>query len=205
MLDGQQEDRRIEDRRKVDRRQADKDAKYKEFRLSTLLISIIIIIAVIFGGSFAIKNIKNKKAIDSIKQRHSGKYSCNLTFEGNNNNLKVGETAVFEIKASNIQADDGVIMLEGLLEYDYRMFDCNIEDIENGKWHKLSMLEDYFTIVRDDLMPSSENQTIGRLVVKLREQTQPGTYNIVVKEGKFTMKDNKDFAVDNISIPITVN
>lgn len=205
MLDRRMEDRRKEDRRIEDRQVAKKNTRYKEFRLGTLLISIIIVVSAILISGYYISNMKNKKAIDNIKLRHSGKYSCNLTFEGNNNGINVGETAVFDIKVSNINAEDGVIMLEGLLDYDYRTFECNIVDIENGKWHKLSMLEDYFTIVRDDLMPSSENQTIGRLSVKLREQVQPGTYQIILKEGKFTMKDNKDFALDEISIPITVN
>lgn len=205
MLDGQQEDRRIEDRRKVDRRQEDKDAKYKEFRLSTLLISIIIIIAVIFGGSLAIKNIKNKKALDSIKQRHSGKYSCDFKLEGANTSIIPGGTATFEIKASNIKAEDGIIMFEGLLDYDYNIFECNIEDIENGKWHKVSLLEEYFTMARNDLMPSSVDQTIGKLVVKARENAPKGTYQLKLKNCIFTMENNKDFSINDTTVSIDIN
>lgn len=197
-------DRRQEERRKGERRESDQAPKYKELRLGTLLIAIVIIVAVIIGSIIAIKSYRHKKAIESIEKRHSGVYSCTFSIDGPKNSLSAGETAVFEFKASNINAEDGITMLEGLLDYDYKIFDCNIEDIENGKWYKLSMLEDYLTMVRSDYMPSSEDQVIGRLVVKLRDQVKPGNYQITFKNAIFTMDDNKDFSVEDVNIPITV-
>lgn len=190
----------------MDRRVSEQGTvKIKKKNLITYLMVIVLIAILTAFGIFYAKNREKNKSLANIKQAHNNNYSCSLVFEGSQNKIQPGNTATFEIKASDIKAEDGIIMLEGYLDYDYNTFECSVENIEDGKWYKVSMLEEYLTMARNDLLPSSENQTIGKLVIKAREQAKKGSYKITLKNPIFIIENGKDFSIKDISTIIEIN
>ena len=198
-------DRRQEDRRQMDRRESEQGTiKIKKQNLIAYLITIVLIAIIVIIAVFLSEKIEKNKALSRIEQRHSNKYSCKLSFEGDKTKGTRGDLLIFEIKASNIQAEEGIIMLEGLLEYDNNALECFVDELVSGTWHKASMLEGYLTMARNDLMPSSEDQSIGLIVVKVKDQARKGSYEIKLKDPIFTMEDNKDFAIDDVGVTIDI-
>ena len=199
------QERRVEERRKENRRETDKEKEeIKSINLITLIIIMIIIIVATVFGIEAVKKHKERKAIENIDKRYSGIYSCDFKLEGNNMSLLPGSSATFEMKATNIKAEKGIVMLEGLLDYDYNIFQCDVVNDDNGLWNKVSLIEDYLIMTRTDLMPSSEDQTLGKLVVKVRENAPKGNYTIKLLDCIFAMEDSKDFSVEDTSLSLEV-
>ena len=85
-------------------------------------------------------------------------YSCDISLEGDNATIKTGETIEYEVKVSNIKAEDGIILFNAELDYDTNAFDCKIESGDD--WNLNGMIENVVTLSRKDLMPNLENQTI---------------------------------------------
>lgn len=134
----------------------------------------------------------------------SEQYTCDLTITGDKSHIKAGETITYELKAENINAGTGIAMFETLLDYDAKLFECDIITDENSAWTKTSLLEDSLTMSRKDLLPSTENQTIAKLAVKAKEDIKEGSYTINLLDLKFVMENDKSFSVSDRIIDVNV-
>ena len=152
------------DRRVADRRAPEEGV----FKIETKKLIIYCIVGVILLTSI-ISNIilgilanKYKKEYDNIMNIEDGtidfsedetsdsesdtENTCVFSVEGDVNQIKPGETAEYELKASDISAGSGIIMFESLLEYDSDKLECEIVTDDEGEWSKTALTENYLTM-----------------------------------------------------------
>ena len=204
------------DRRVSDRRTPEKGVlKIKTKSLIIfLVVFIVLIISIVYNVILGIIYFKSKDddaALNTISDEEmivedniSNDYSCDFLIEGGKPQIEVGETVNYDIKVKNINAKTGIVMFDTLLDYDSELLECTIENDENSQWEKTSLLENYLTMSRKDLVANFENQDIARLIVKAKENIPEGQYIISFKDLKFTLEDDESFLVPDKSININV-
>ena len=207
-------DRRIEERRKGERRVEDRRKPEKaiiklSIRDAFLIGIIIIIITTLFITS--IYYIKNKNIDENVSyyeddddEEYIEQYTCDLIVEGDKTEIKAGEDITFELLATNIDAEDGIIMFETLLDYDTDVFECEVVEDDDSEWSKTSLIENYLTMTRNDLLPNSQNQSITKIKFKAKEDVKASNQIINLSNIKFTMDNEESFEIDDQVINIDI-
>ena len=133
--------------------------------------------------------------------------TCVFSIEGDVNQIKPGETAEYELKASDISAGSGIIMFESLLEYDSDKLECEIVTDDDSEWTKTALTENYLTLSRKDLLPNSEDQVLGKIRIKAKENVQEGPQTVTFNQIKFTMDNDESFELseETVSLEIVSN
>ena len=131
-------------------------------------------------------------------------YTCNLSITENKTIIKQGETITYEIKATNINAGDGITKLEMYIDYDSNVFDCKVEADDDGKWSKTGLLEGYLTMDKSNLEPSSEDQVIAKVAFTAKTGVSNNTYQVKFTNISFTTGDNSNFTVSDKNVQIQV-
>ena len=130
--------------------------------------------------------------------------TCVFSIEGDVNQIKPGETAEYELKASDISAGSGIIMFESLLEYDSDKLECEIVTDDEGEWSKTALTENYLTMSRKDLLPSSEDQVIAKIRIKAKDNAEEGEQTVTFSQIKFTMDNDEAFEIPNETISLEI-
>lgn len=130
--------------------------------------------------------------------------TCELVLLGETNKINRGESATFELKANNINAGSGIIMFETLFECDGDSIECTIEPDDDGQWKKTGMVDNYLTMMRDDLMPSSEDQTIAKITITAKKTAKVGEQTVELKSIKFTTEDDNYFNLQDKKLIINI-
>ena len=194
-----------------------KKVNNKNGKSNSVIVLIVIVLIVLI--TWGIINSMNKKrsepmiADDSYDEMEYGnaieEYSvndgtCNLEIEGEQNSIRRGQTNEYTIMASDINAGEGIVMIEALLEYDSNSIECEVTAEENGEWSLTGMAEDYVTFVRRDLQPSSSDQMIGKIKVKAKNNSTSGQQTIKIKNIMVTMDSDKYFYLDDQELNVKV-
>lgn len=129
-------------------------------------------------------------------------YSCDITIDGNNSILKKGDTITYDIKVSNINAEDGIILVNAKLDYDDNVFDCKVESVEEWTLHE--GIENIVTLSRKDLLPNSDDQVIGKLILTAKSDANDGNYTFGLSKIKCIMEGDKFFQVSDKSKKIEI-
>ncbi|MBR3134556.1 MAG: hypothetical protein IKG56_03755 [Clostridia bacterium] len=151
---------------------------------------------------FAANSYDTNESISSYYSEET--QTCDLELVGNKTELKNGETITFEVKASNIEAGNGIVMFESLLDYDSSIINCEIETDDTMEWDKLGLVDKYVTLMRKDLQPSSENQTIAKITISAKENATKGQQTIKLKNVKFTTDNDSFFYSADKSISVNI-
>ena len=161
-----------------------------------LLIILLLIVIVIITIYFIIAN--NSRSEQSV-------FDCDLEITCNKNEIKSGEILTCDINVKNIQAKNGIIMFETLIDYDKEAFEMEVtEDEKNNLWNKTSIIDDYLTMMRKDLMPSSENQLIAEIKFKVKNTELIGSKKIDFSKIKFTMENDEYFTKYDIKKEVKI-
>ena len=130
--------------------------------------------------------------------------SCTMSMESAKNEYKPNEDVVVDVKLTNIDAGEGIIALEGVLEYDTNSLTYVKMEGQNG-WETPSYNagNGKFIMSRNALVATPE--TLLKITFKVKEKS--------AKRSTITLKNIKasggvatgDIAVANISKTITVN
>lgn len=134
-------------------------------------------------------------------------YDCEVSITGDKEEIKAGETITYEIKATNIEAGDGIKTFEAAIDYDKDVFDCKIETDEEGKWNKVGAIENYIAMSRADLLPSSEDQVIGYVKLTAKENAKADDEEIEFSKMKFTISDNNkndSFELEDAEVAVKI-
>lgn len=130
--------------------------------------------------------------------------SCSMSMETTKNEFKPNDDVVVDVKLTNINAGEGIIALEGVLEYDTNSLTYVKMEGQNG-WETPSYNEGNgkFIMSRNALVATPE--TLLKITFKVKEQSAKNPTitlkNISASGGIAT----GDIAVSNISKTITVN
>lgn len=171
--------------------------------ITTCILILILFISIYYINE---KN-KNNKNIDEeeyYKNENYKKdnYSCNLDIICDKQKVKAGEKLTYDIVARNIKAPTGIIMFETQINYDKDVFECKVNG--SDEWNVISGINDYFTIMRNDLIPNLEKQLITKIEFKVKENTTKGTKVINFSKIKFTIDQDENFTIDDKNIEINV-
>ena len=209
------------DRRKGDRREEERGVvriELKKIVIYGIIVAIVIgsiILNFVLGTLYAeyknkYEEISNQTAAFNVEEDNSYvtddyvEHSCNLILKADKQQVKSGEVITYEITASNIKAENGVISFEALLDYDTNVFECEVVNDENSQWEVISPSNNYLSLGRKDLLPSKEDQVIAKIAVKVKENAKSGQYELNLIGPKFTMENNSTFVISDETIEINV-
>ena len=209
------------DRRVADRRAPEEGVVKIETKklVMYLIIGAVILIAIITSIIYAVLYHKYKESYDSItgtdEETYTNEvedsladdaldYTCDLLISGDKGQIKAGETITYEIKAENIKAGNGIVMFETILDYDKDSFDCEVITDDSMEWTKTSFIEDYLTMSRNGLLPSSENQTIAKVAFTAKENIQEGEQIIEFSNLNFITDEDYSFTLPDSSLNVNV-
>lgn len=215
------------DRRKGDRR-APEEGVIKIQKKNILIYAILIIffiIAVVLNIITWSAYIKNKKEYDTVIDHYYNEdsnnnmdnietenvanvetinnYSCDMSITSNKTSIKAGESIEYEIKISDINADEGIKAFETYINYDSNLFDCAVKSNEEENWSKVGFLEGYLTMVKND-NANLEDQVIAKIVFTPKTNITSNNYKINFTKNKFTVGNDQVFEVEDNSIEIEV-
>lgn len=131
-------------------------------------------------------------------------YTCDISIEGDKYELVEGESAIYEIKASNIKAQTGIVMFSTLLDYDSNVFECEIENDDDKNWSKTGIIENLVTMARSDLQANSEDQVIAKMKVTAKTGATLGEKTIKLTQINFVMDDDKSFKIEDQELNLNV-
>ena len=141
---------------------------------------------------------------EDINNEEVSENTCNLLIEGDKEQIKQGETVTYEIKATDINAQDGIIIYETTINYDSDKVELIVNEDENSEWSKTGLVDNYLTMSRKDLVPNSEDQTIAKISFKVKENIEPSTETIEFTQNEFTISDEEFFEVSDIDLNIEI-
>lgn len=210
------------DRRKGDRREPDNSVIVirKKDAIIYGIMAIAVIISIVACINYARVKKNNELLINSYSNNNSNLVDkdnknsenisnkdtsaiCNISIEGDKYSIKQGEKIEYDIKASDIQ-ENGIVMFEAEIGYDSNTFECIVESNESGLWTKVSMLENYITMAKSDLLPSSEDQVIGKIILTAKNDAEVGEYSINLSKIRITTDNDQSFVVDGSSRTLEV-
>ena len=112
----------------------------KKYKILFIMLSLILI-AIIISIYFFISNISRVE-----QNNQTEKYDCDLEIICNKHEIKPGQVLICDINVKNIQAKNGVIMFETLIDYDKEVFEMEVtNDEQNNSWNKTSIIDNYLT------------------------------------------------------------
>ena len=159
----------------------------KTITLKKKIILYLIIVAIFTNVSFAANN-----------------YSCQINMVPNRTQLNQGETVVYEIKASQINAGNGILLFQSLIIYDANVFDCRIESDDNREWNMTGFVDNYLTMARSSLTGSSNDQTIAKVALTAKTNVASSIQTVGLKNISLTVDGDESFRVQDVSTNITV-
>ncbi len=131
-------------------------------------------------------------------------YTCKVSLLVNNNGeVKKGESITILVKASNIQAGEGIASFNTMLEYDANVFDCTVSGDDDGNWQKQGLVENSLSMTRSDLVANSSDQTIAKIVLKAKSDATVGKQTFKLTKMEFST-GNETFSVADVSTTITI-
>lgn len=130
-------------------------------------------------------------------------YSCKVSLLGNKTEIKKGETVTLLVKASEIQAGEGIAAFNAMLEYDSDAFECTVSSDDDENWQKQGLVENSLSMTRSDLVANSSDQTIAKIVLKAKSNATTGKKTFKLTKMEFST-GNDTFSVADVSTSITI-
>lgn len=130
-------------------------------------------------------------------------YSCKVELIGNKTELKQGDSVTILVKATNIQAGEGIASFSTMLDYDANIFECTVSGDDEGNWQKQGFIENSLTMTRSDLLANSSDQTIAKIVLTAKSDAPSGKQTFKLTEMEFSTGE-ETFSVADVSNDITI-
>lgn len=130
-------------------------------------------------------------------------YSCKVELIGNKTELKQGDSVTILVKATNIQAGEGIASFSTMLDYDANIFECTVSGDDEGNWQKQGFIENSLTMTRSDLLANSNDQTIAKIVLTAKSDAPSGKQTFKLTEMEFSTGE-ETFSVADVSNDITI-
>lgn len=152
---------------------------------SMLMLLLIIMMIAITGTSMA------------------ANYSCKISLQSDKTQIKKGESITILVKATDINAGEGIVAFNAMLEYNSDIFDCKVEGSDDGEWSKTSLLENSLSMCRSDLVENSKDQVIAKIVLTAKTNAPIGKQILKLTSIDFTGGE-QTFSVDDVTGTITI-
>lgn len=137
-------------------------------------------------------------------------YGCTLIVESNKKTIKKGEEITLTIKASDINAGNGIVMFSTIIEFDENDFSfANQNEIVSAQgWSNFARIDNSITFYRSDYLPNSENQEIGKVKLIAKNDITAGDKAITFTSNEFVIEvsegQENTLNIDNLGLSIKV-
>ena len=130
--------------------------------------------------------------------------TCKVSLMANNNaKVKRGESITILVKATDIQAEEGISAFSTNLEYDTDIFECSIE--AQGDWKETGFYEGLSLIMNTgSLQGSLEDQNLVKIILKAKSDATLGSQVFKLTDIRFSINTEQGFDVDDVSCTIEV-
>ena len=125
---------------------------------------------------------------DIVVYGDTSNYSCNLSVTGDKTSIQAGESITYEIKATNISAEQGIGLFQATVDYDSNLFDCKADSDDNGDWTKWQWIDG--ELIMSNPLGSAEDQVIAKLTFTAKQGIQEGIYKVEISNIEFTSNDS---------------
>ncbi len=116
-------------------------------------------------------------------------YSCNFIFTPDKNSVKPGEEITYEVKLANINAGNGLKMVEFYIgDYDSSKFECKIRNYNEDKWTLINR-DGYITISLNNSESWNTDEILARIIYTTKVGVADGTYQTKIKNIRVTAED----------------
>ena len=145
-----------------------------------------------------------------IKSYAVESYGCTLIVESNKKTIKKGEEITLTIKASDINAGNGIVMFSTIIEFDENDFSfANQNEIVSAQgWSNFARIDNSITFYRSDYLPNSENQEIGKVKLIAKNDITAGDKAITFTSNEFVIEvsegQENTLNIDNLGLSIKV-
>ena len=147
-----------------------------------------------------------KDAVNSLPIRVEVKnnYSCTFSFTSDKTSVKPGEEIKFDAKVSNINAGNGLKMVEFYLgNYDSTKFDCKISNYNEDKWSLVNK-DGYITITSNNSEPWKTDEILAKIIYTPKSGLADNTYQTKIANIKATTDDDTIITMADTNLNIKV-
>ena len=131
-------------------------------------------------------------------------YTCKISLLSDKTEIKKGEAVIILVKATDIQAGEGIIAYNTLLEYNADVFDCKVSADEEGNWGMQGgMIENSLTMAKNDLLPSAKDQVIAKIVLTAKADAPIGNQKFKLKQIEFATEEGS-FSIDDVETNVSI-
>ncbi len=128
---------------------------------------------------------------------NNNNYTCDFSVSQNKSTVKPGESVEYDLKLSNINAGNGIVLSDFFIEYDSNNFDCKVISYDETKWTINAALNGKYTLSTYGLQPTKESQVFAKAILTAKTNASNNTYQVNFKNVSFTTDEN-----DNKNIPV---
>ena len=165
----------------------------KTFFLKTIILVIVFIAIITRGYVFAADDNNNPNG-----------YTCNISFTPDKASVKPGEDITYEVKVSNINAGNGIKMVELYLgNYDSNLFECKIRNYNEDKW-TLSNVSERVTISENAIGSWNTDETLMKIIYTPKTGVPDNTYQISVSNIVITAEDESLISMNDTNLNVKV-
>ena len=132
-------------------------------------------------------------------------YSCNLTFTPDKTSVKPGESITYNLEVSNINAGNGLKMLEFYVgNYDTSKFECKVNNYNENKW-SIRNTEGYISISSNNSEAWKTDEILAKLIYMPKSGVTANTYQAKIINIKATTDDNNVITLNDTTLNIKVD
>ena len=147
-----------------------------------------------------------KDAVNSlpIRVEIEKNYSCKFNFIPDKTSVKPGEEIAFDAKVSNINAGNGLKMVEFYLgNYDSTKFECKISNYNEDKWSMVNK-DGYITITSNNSEPWKTDEILAKIIYTPKTGLADNTYQTKITNIKATTDDETSITMADTNLNIKV-
>lgn len=116
--------------------------------------------------------------------------------------IKRGETITLLVRVSDIDAGDGITIMNAIMEYDEDTFDIEVSSDDDNKWN-VSLNETSLTVSKKDNESTSEDQIIAKISLTSRLDAELGEKTFALRKIDFST-GNETFSIDDVVLTIPI-
>lgn len=137
-----------------------------------------------------------------VKSLAADNYTCTLALTPDKQEIQPGESVIFTIRVSDINAGPGIAIYNGVIDVNTDIFDVEVRPDDNNVWG-VTLIEDSLTITKSDYEAVNEDQAIGKIILTAKEGADLGKQTITLRSNEFS-SGNESFTIGDVTANIEI-
>ena len=140
----------------------------------------------------------------TLSIRVGEEYSCTLSFTPDKTSVKPGEDITYNVKVSNINAGNGLKMIELYIgNYDSSKFNCKVRNYNEDKWSIVNK-EGYITVSSNNSEAWKTDEILAKIIYTPKTGVADSMYQTKITNMKATTADDSKLTLKDTTLNIKV-